>query len=578
MPIRIVPPSGSADSDDSSSENSGPARLGRKGDIDSNEAIDTSDYPLVDIHVNADLEETVELEQTDFTVCEEGEQTDIEAFDFRASSLDLVFVFDDTGSMGDEIAGAKRGITKLTNAVADRSIDAQYGLVSFKDSVEIDQGLTSDPAEIKRKIDRLKASGGGDYPEANFDAIEKALDLNLRDDAETVFVDITDATSHYRNDGSGYSDYLKHEVADDLNDAEVTFVAIAPDRDEEAFLMSDEKANKGSLKSLAGDVSGIWTDIDEEDFDWVLDRIIALLVGTYIITIHTCTPPGNQRSLTVEFDHPRFESDSDTAWMSIPSHETLPPECAEEEGELKKAGESGVDTRTDPVGKRDDLGVEERSEDEVTKSDDSDSEPIPLAIEANKTSISPGDTVEITVRDQNGRVADASVTGPGVNANTSDRGTVSVTVDTEGEAELQANGPSARHTEASTTIEVGDDSPAGVSNRVSGVSERPGNLTTGTSDSSSDGTSEEGADVTQVTILPDKKSVSTGDSVQFTVRAETGDRVEGATITTDRGHSAVTDMRGMCEFVFEDHGDARVTVAENTDEKYRANGVSIIID
>jgi plastocyanin len=578
MSIRIVPPSGSDDSDGASTDDSGPARLGRKSNIDHNDELDTSDYPYVDIHVNTDLEETIELQREAFTVYEEGNQTSIEAFDFRASSLDLVFVFDDTASMGDAIAGAKRGITKLTNAVADRSIDAQYGLVSFKDDVEVDQPLTSDPDQIKQQIEQLEDYGGGDAPEANFDAIEEALELNLREDAETVFVDITDSISHYRNDGSGYSDYLMDEVAEDLNEAGVTFVAIAPDIEEGHFGISDNDVRNGSLKRLAGEVGGLWTDINEEDFDWVLDRIIALLVGTYIITIHTCTPPGERRSVTVEFDHDRFESDTDTAWMSIPVSETLPPECAEGEGDLKPAGASGIDTRTERVSDRDELGVEEGSSDEDTSADDSESESVPLAIETSETSVSPGDTVEITVRDPDGRVGDARITGAGVDQQTSDRGIASVTLETEGEIELEATGPRSEHAQASTMIEVRGNSSDGLSEREAKLSDRTGDKRISGSAHSSAEDSADSGDATPVRILPESDSMTPGESVRFTVRSHSGDRVEGATLITDRGQSAVTDSRGTCEFVFEDAGEVRVTVSEVEGGNYEEASVSVNVE
>lgn len=572
MPIRIVPPSGSEDTDARLTNNSGPARLGRKTDIENDDTLDTSDYPYVDIHVNADLEETVELNKENFTVYEEGKQVDIDAFDFRASSLDLVFIFDDTGSMSDEIDGAKRGITKLTNAVADRNIDAQYGLVSFKDDVEVDQRLTSDADQIKHKIDHLSASGGGDYPEANFDAIEEALGLNLRKDAETVFVDITDAISHFRNDGSGYSDYLLKEVASDLNEAGITFISIAPDRDQEGGEIYFDDPEKGSLKKLAGEVGGLWTDIDEEDFDWVLERIIAMLVGTYVIRIHTCTPPGDQRSVTVKFDHDRFGSDSDTALISIPESQTLPPECEEEK--LKRAGESGIDTRTGPVSNRDGLNIKEGSDDDITKSGEPDSETIktiPLAIEPSTTSVSLGETVDITVRDPNGRVADANVIGPGIDATTSGRGDVSVTLESEGEIEIKATGPEDMHTPATTVIEVNKEDS-------SGVSKRPDSPSAGTSNSDSNESSSDSENLTPLIINPERDSVSPGDNIQFTVRSKSGDRVEGATLTTERGHAGVTDSRGNCEFVFKDKGEMQVTVTEVEGGEYQEASVRIQVN
>ena len=577
--VRIVPPTGDSEDGDRPSRDDGPARLGRKGDIDRSESVDVSEYPLVDIHVNVDTEDTSELDEEHFTVYQEGERTPIRDFDFRASALDLVFVFDDTGSMYDEIDGAKRGVTKLTTAIADRGIDARYGLVSFKDAPEVDQGLTSDPTELKSAVNDLEASAGGDAPEANYDAIETALGLDLRDEATTVFVDITDASSHYQGDGSGFSDYTREEVAADLNRRDVTFVAVAPDE----FGSAD---GPGSVKGLAGDAGGLWTDIDEEEFDWVLDRIIALLVGTYVLTVHTCTPPGEDWSVTVEFDHPRFGSGSDSSFISVPSHETLPPECEDDE---LTAGTAVDERPEDRVRDRDRAAVDERPEDRIrdhdrgavkersdddsgTESDEGTSEDAtPLVMEIDDEEPPVGAPVSVTVRGPSGRIEGAVLEARERRAETSSRGTATLRFDEPGPVELRVDSSDPAHAPNAKTLTVGGAAPTEDDESVDDeVTEADATTDDGVTredaeagdDAATGGDDEDEADLTPVVLEPSSGTVDVGSDVSVTVRDRTGSRVANATLETDRGHTAVTDSRGECQFEFDRSGEVTVELVD----------------
>lgn len=182
---------------------------------------------------------------------EAGEKQEIESIEASTSALDLAFIFDDTGSMNSEIDTAKRRVTNLTNEIEKRGIDARYALVSFKNDTQINVGFTADATKLKTKVETLRASGGGDAPECNFDAVETALSLEFRDEANQVFIDITDAPSHYAGDGSGYADYTIDNVADDLQTTGVSFIGVSPG-------FNDERT---SVQLLAERVGGLWTDI-----------------------------------------------------------------------------------------------------------------------------------------------------------------------------------------------------------------------------------------------------------------------------------------------------------------------------
>jgi len=58
--------------------------------------------------------------------------------------MDVVFVVDDTGSMGGAIANIKAGISSIAgDVVAASGGDYQMGLVSFKDNVQTDVDLAA---------------------------------------------------------------------------------------------------------------------------------------------------------------------------------------------------------------------------------------------------------------------------------------------------------------------------------------------------------------------------------------------------------------------------------------------------
>jgi hypothetical protein len=91
--------------------------------------------------------------------------------------MDVVFVVDDTGSMGGAIANVKAGIASIANDVVLASGgDYQMGLVSFKDNVQTDVDLApGNQAAIQAGITALSASGGAGGPEASDAALDTVV-------------------------------------------------------------------------------------------------------------------------------------------------------------------------------------------------------------------------------------------------------------------------------------------------------------------------------------------------------------------------------------------------------------------
>jgi len=91
--------------------------------------------------------------------------------------LDVVFVVDDTGSMGGAIASVRSNLGNIIDtAMAVSGGDLKMGLVTFKDDVQVDCPLTANLAKVESAVMGLSASGGGDGPEASTEALQLVID------------------------------------------------------------------------------------------------------------------------------------------------------------------------------------------------------------------------------------------------------------------------------------------------------------------------------------------------------------------------------------------------------------------
>ncbi|SFG76881.1 von Willebrand factor type A domain-containing protein [Halopelagius inordinatus] len=272
---------------------------------------DPSNYPsiLVNVSVDTDAGRNGNLSREDFQITEAGVEKAIQSFRFTSASADIVFLFDDTGSMDGEIADMQAGVKGLTDEIEAAGIDARYSLVTFKDSVETDLEFTDDASALKSRTDRLTASAGGDGPEDNFDAIVRALGLDFRPEAQKIVVDITDSVSHYRGDGSGVSDYTIDEVQTMVEESGVAYVAVAP----------ATTAPESSKRALAERTGGLWMEIRSADFSRILERIERLVVTTYVVEYLTDTAPNESNDLTVTVTDPDRGTGSDETTVDVPS-------------------------------------------------------------------------------------------------------------------------------------------------------------------------------------------------------------------------------------------------------------------
>ena len=117
-------------------------------------------------------------------------------------TVDLAFVLDTTGSMGEEIEAVKSTIRTVAARLGAEQTDVRIGLVEYKDRsdarVTRTYPFSSDLAAFSRSVAELRAAGGGDTPEDMQAGLSAALDgLQWRSDATArMIVVVADAPPH----------------------------------------------------------------------------------------------------------------------------------------------------------------------------------------------------------------------------------------------------------------------------------------------------------------------------------------------------------------------------------------------
>lgn len=211
---------------------------------------------------------------------------------------DIVFVIDNTGSMGPAIAGVRASVLSFLDAIRGSGQDIQAGLIAFND--EIAPGDTTSGVDVTdlrahpavygfhdltdtydesstlyQQIANLPAVAGGDSPELCFGGLDYARrTFGWRSGAQRIYIVITDITSW----GQGYpipnnkgidADYFTDVSLAELLRSEGSVVhCFCPDN--RPFLATGEY-NVRPLATLTG---GTWTP-----FSAVLDLTSLPIIG-----------------------------------------------------------------------------------------------------------------------------------------------------------------------------------------------------------------------------------------------------------------------------------------------------------
>lgn len=134
--------------------------------------------------------------------------------------LDLVFLIDATGSMGDEIAKLKASMRAMAQQIAQLpgQPDICWGLVSYRDRgdayVTRTHDFTDDLGAFQQQLASVQAYGGGDTPEALNEALHEAVHrLSWRQQAARMVVLVADAPPHLDYGGPQYDRDMQAALA-----------------------------------------------------------------------------------------------------------------------------------------------------------------------------------------------------------------------------------------------------------------------------------------------------------------------------------------------------------------------------
>lgn len=121
----------------------------------------------------------------------------------RSNAVDVVFVFDTTGSMGGFIDGLVAAMGKFIEVIAEKNLDWRMTAVPFGDLfVPGDKIISNLPwvSSVDSARSQLKQmprfSGGGNDGESSYEAINVALKKKFRDKVLKVIILITDDNPH----------------------------------------------------------------------------------------------------------------------------------------------------------------------------------------------------------------------------------------------------------------------------------------------------------------------------------------------------------------------------------------------
>lgn len=120
-------------------------------------------------------------------------------------ALDLVFLVDETGSMGPYIAEVQTQLQSLVDLIAAEPLSTglRIAVVSYRDHPPEEMsfvtrvfGFNAELAHVRAHIDKLHARGGGDGPESVTDGLVEVVRLDWRASAAKAVVWFGDAPPH----------------------------------------------------------------------------------------------------------------------------------------------------------------------------------------------------------------------------------------------------------------------------------------------------------------------------------------------------------------------------------------------
>ncbi len=206
--------------------------------------------------------------------------------------LDVLFLLDATGSMGDEIDRLKQTIDTVAQRVAalDPAPDVRFAMTLYRDEgdafVTANYDFTGDIAEFQAALADVVADGGGDYPEALdeglADALAKPAWRDPSDAVQLIFV-VADAPPQIgRQLATPYTDSIRTAIERGIK----IFPVASSESDDQAEAVFRQMAQATGApfvflsNGAAGAATGGSTDIASTDYEELaLDELVVRLIA-----------------------------------------------------------------------------------------------------------------------------------------------------------------------------------------------------------------------------------------------------------------------------------------------------------
>lgn len=217
-------------------------------------------------------------------------------------AVDVLFLLDVTGSMGDEIAQLKTTISDVAGKLAalPQTPDVRFGMTLFRDEGDLfvtsTYDFTGDVGAFQSAIDDVVADGGGDTPEAVDEAFAAALsEPSWRDPATTVqlvFLVGDAAPQVGRQVATPYTESIMEAAT-----RGITVHAVAASNTDDSAEVAFRHIAQGTggrfvflTYGAGGTATGSSTDIASTDYEELsLDDLVVRLVGEELAAL-TGTP------------------------------------------------------------------------------------------------------------------------------------------------------------------------------------------------------------------------------------------------------------------------------------------------
>lgn len=234
--------------------------------------------------------------------------------------LDLIFVIDLTSSMEDDIDGVKAAAKDIVQSIAATSSDWRVAIVGYRDVGDEpmfeDYAFSADEGEVIANIDALSVFGGGDTPEAVYEAMLRAIDASTIDgwragvNKQTILMG--DAPPHDPGSGGETAEQVA-QAAEDADpvviqsvivgnagvidpDAQASFADLSSRTKGSTFTAADAAAVPAALQQSIGAtaVSAAATPGDSSDWPRTLLLVVSLLLlvgGAGVVVWRLLRPP-----------------------------------------------------------------------------------------------------------------------------------------------------------------------------------------------------------------------------------------------------------------------------------------------